>query len=229
MDALSHEMRTPLCALLGNARLLQNAAVPEDERCRLAEEMARDIKRLSDLDTQLLKLTELKHEKPAFSLVSVLPLLKESAERVAHQSKGIALQVEGEAADIAGDRELLARLLDNLALNALRASKAGQTVILRSLPNGFAVEDRGIGMTGEQIAHAREPFYKADPARTRKAGGVGLGLTICGQIAALHHGELSIVSAPGKGTTVSFTTPLQPAADLATGRAVSFPQEVKPI
>lgn len=229
LDALAHEMRTPLCALLGNARLLQNAALAEDDRCRLAEEMARDIKRLSDLDTQLLKLTELRHEAPVFGLVPVLPLLQETAARIGHQSQDVALAVEGEAAEMTGDRELLSLLLDNLAQNALRASKPGQTVVLKSLPNGFSVEDRGIGMTAEQLARAKEPFYRADLARTRKAGGIGLGLAICGQIAALHNGELSIVSAPGEGTTVSFTTQLQPDADLATDSAVSFPQEVKPI
>lgn len=228
LDALAHEMRTPLCALLGNARLMQNAPLSEDARHSLAEEMAKDIKRLSDMDTQLLKLTELRHAEPEFRPVPVLPLLNETAGRVRHQAQGVALRVEGEAAEIAGDRELLSMLLDNLALNAVHASKAGQTVILRSLTNGFAVEDRGIGMTEEQIARAQEPFYRGDSARTRRAGGVGLGLSLCGRIAALHRGELSIASTPGKGTVVSFTTSLQSDADLMTGLGVSFPQEVKP-
>jgi len=229
LDALAHEMRTPLCALLGNARLLQNPAVPEGERCRLAEEMAGDIKRLSNLDAKLLKMTQLNHEEIKTQRIAVLPLLEETARRVGHQAEGVTLQVEGGAADIAGDRELLSLLADNLALNALRASSTGQTVILRSLKDGFAVEDKGVGMTAEQVSRAREPFYRADPARTRKAGGVGLGLAICGRIAALHRGELSIVSAPGEGTVASFTTPLQADEDFATGAEVSFPQEVKPI
>ena len=229
LDALAHEMRTPLCALLGNARLLQNPAVDADTRHRLADEMARDIKRLSELDAQLLTLTELNHETVESTLVAVLPLLKETARRVGHQAQNVTLAVEGEAADLAGSRELLSLMADNLALNAVRASGPGRTVVLRSLPNGFAVEDQGIGMTAEQIRHAQEPFYKADPARTRRAGGVGLGLSLCGRIAALHHGTLEIASEPGQGTTVTFTTPIQPAADLATGLPVSFPQEVKPL
>ena len=228
LDALAHEMRTPLCAMLGNARLLQNSALDAGTRCRLAEEIARDSKRLSELDAQLLKLTELGHATIESTLAAVLPLLHETAERISHQARGVTLTVEGEAADIAGDRALLSLLADNLALNAVRASKTGQTVILRALPGGFAVEDRGIGMTAEQITHAQEPFYRADPARTRKAGGVGLGLSLCGRIAELHHGSLQIISTPGEGTTVTFTTSLQPGADLATRPAVSFPQEVNP-
>ncbi|HPF87909.1 MAG TPA: HAMP domain-containing sensor histidine kinase [Candidatus Limiplasma sp.] len=229
LDALAHEMRTPLCAMLGNARLLQNPALDALTRSRLADGIARDIKRLSDMDTQLLKLTELSHEPIETTRVPVLPLLWDTARRVGHQAQGVALIVEGEAADIAGDGALLSLVADNLALNAVRASAPGQTVTLRSRSNGFAVEDHGLGMTAEQIAHAQEPFYKADPARTRKAGGVGLGLSLCGRIAALHGGTLDIVSAPGKGTIVTFTTPIQPAADLATQREVSFPQEVKPL
>ncbi len=229
LDALAHEMRTPLCALLGNARLLQNPAVDGAARYRLADEMARDIKRLSDMDTQLLKLTDLTHETIQTAPVPMCPLLRDTARRLAHQAGEVALAVEGGAAVLAGDRELLSLMADNLALNAVRASAAGQTVTLRCLPNGFAVEDHGIGMTAEQITHAQEPFYKADPARTRRAGGVGLGLSLCKQIAALHGGALQIVSVPGRGTTVTFTTPLQPDADLATEPDVSLPQEVKPI
>jgi signal transduction histidine kinase len=229
LDALAHEMRTPLCALLGNVRLLENPAVAGDARRSLAEEMAGDIKRLSDMDAQLLKLTELPHEQPLFLPVAVLPLLRDTVRRIGHQARGVELTVAGEETQILGDGELLSLMADNLALNAVRASKEGQTVSLRSLGNGFAVEDSGIGMTAEQVSRAQEPFYKADPARTRRVGGVGLGLSLCRQIAALHRGELMIVSAPGRGTTVTFTTPLQPAADLETAQDVSFPQEVKPL
>ncbi len=229
LDGLAHEMRTPLCVLLGNVRLLQNPAVDENLRRRFLEEMAAEIKRLSQLDAQLLKLTELPHEQPVFQPVSVPALLGAAAARAGHQAPEVTLRVEGQDAQILGDQALLSLLADNLTLNAVRASAPGQTVILRSLLNGFAVEDQGIGMTAEQVSHAQEPFYKADPARTRKAGGVGLGLSLCGQIAALHQGQLRIVSAPGEGTAVTFTTPLQPDADLATPREVSYPQEVNPI
>ncbi|HNW87687.1 MAG TPA: HAMP domain-containing sensor histidine kinase [Candidatus Limiplasma sp.] len=228
LDALAHEMRTPLCALLGNTRLLQNPAVAGAVRHQLAEEMARDIKRLSDMDTQLMKLTELAHEQPHFSPVAVLPLLRDTVQRVEHQAHGVTLAVAGQESVVPGDGELLSMLADNLTLNAVRASKPGDTVTLQSLQNGFTIMDSGIGMTAEQLAHAQEPFYKADPARTRKAGGVGLGLTLCRQIAALHRGTLTIISAPGVGTTVTFTTTLQPDADLATTQDVSFTQEVSP-
>ena len=107
LDALAHEMRTPLCALLGNTRLLQNPSVTGETRRQLAETMASDIKRLSDMDRQLLMLTGLAHEAPQFTSVAVLPLLGDTVRRVRQQAQGITLVAEGEESVIPGDSELL--------------------------------------------------------------------------------------------------------------------------
>ena len=72
--------------------------------------------------------------------------------------------------------------------------------MLSGTPEKLAVADTGIGMTPEQLQRACEPFYKADKARTRKAGGAGLGLTLASQAAGLLDARLTLVSAPGKGT-----------------------------
>jgi len=73
-------------------------------------------------------------------------------------------------------------------------------------------------MNEEQIALVCEPFYRIDKARTRHSGGIGLGLSLCKEIAHLHGAELIISSTPGKGTTVQicFTTPLQPSENSVT-------------
>ena len=76
-------------------------------------------------------------------------------------------------------------------------------------------------MTAEEAAHCRQPFWKADPARTRASGGAGLGLTLCDSIAKLHNAELEIRSAPGKGTTIDFTLPLHPVEDSETANQIS--------
>ena len=69
--------------------------------------------------------------------------------------------------------------------------------------------------------YCRQPFWKADPARTRASGGAGLGLTLCDSIAKLHNAELEIRSTPGKGTTIEFTLPLHPVEDSETADQVS--------
>ena len=208
LDALAHEMRTPLTSLLGNARLMQRD-LPLAERKPIAESMAKEVRRLSDMDRQLMKLTELRRETLEAENVPVRELLEGTAARLREQADGIAVAVRGEGGVIPGDRELLTLLCDNLCANAIHASQPGMTVTLTAEPHGFSVRDEGTGMTAEALKHACEPFWKADKARTRQHGGAGLGLSLCRQIAELHRGTLRFDSEPGKGTRVTFTTSLQ--------------------
>lgn len=227
LDALSHEMRTPLCSILGNTRLLQSTPLTENDRAKLLGTIAQETKRLSELDMQLMKLTELSNEEIEKHPVSGNALLNDCAQRLQSQFDGMTIHVEVcENSMLFGDSALLALLLDNLAVNALRASQPGQTVTLTALPQGFSVRDEGVGMTEEQLTHVFEPFYKTDKARTRKAGGAGLGLSLCRRIAQLHGGMLTLQSKPGEGTQAIFTTLLPAVADSVTKPAVSFVQEV---
>ena len=197
IDALAHEMRTPLTAILGGARLLERASLPEEKRSALLASMAREAQRLSDMDERLLQLTRLEHEKVEMKLFSSVDMAREALSVF----EGVALC--GEDAVFTGERELTIQLLRNLVVNAQRAG-GESPVVVTLLPDGFSVADTGCGMTREQIARAFEPFYKADKARTRSAGGAGLGLALCRKIAALHCGELCISSEPGQGTTVVY-------------------------
>ena len=215
LDALAHEMRTPLTSLLGNARLLQGE-LPTEERKRIADSMAREIYRLSDMDQQLMKLTTLRHENIESESVSVLSILNDTAERLNQQADGITIEVTGQDSILYGDRELLSLLSDNLTANAIHASEPGMKILLIAESHGFSVQDQGIGMTEETIQRACEPFWKADKARTRSQGGAGLGLSLCQQIAELHQGTLSFDSSSGVGTKVIFTTSIQPVDDSVT-------------
>ena len=225
LDALAHEMRTPLCSLLGNVRFLQ-MPVSDEEHREITEDMAKEIKRLSEMDAQLMKLMQLRCDPPEWEDVALLPLLNATARRVRTQADGITIQVEGRNSVILGDTDLLSMLADNLAVNAVRASKIGQTVVLTAHHNGFSVTDSGCGMTPDQLDHIFEPFYKADKARTRAHGGTGLGLTVCKRIAELHNGQLVFRSEPGRGTEASFTTSLHTVADFVTSPSVPCDQEV---
>ena len=215
LDALAHEMRTPLTSLLGNARLLQRD-LPVKEQVRITDSMAREIRRLSDMDQQLMKLTSLRHDEPEQEPVPVLGILNNTAARLQEQANGISIEVRGQNSIIHGDPDLLSLLCDNLTANALHVSKPGMAVILTAEENGFSVEDQGPGMTEEALKHACEPFWKADKARTRQHGGAGLGLSLCQRIAELHKGRLVFDSVPGKGTRVTFTCSLQAVDDSVT-------------
>ena len=102
-------------------------------------------------------------------------------------------------------KELSLYILD-ITMNSVKAGAKNISISLGEYDGifSFSVEDDGCGMTKEQIARAFEPFYKADKARTRRAGGAGLGLPLCRKIARLHHGELHMESEIGRGTRVCY-------------------------
>ena len=197
IDALAHEMRTPLTAILGGARLLRQSRLSGSQQSELLDTMAREASRLSTMDERLLLLTRLDHEAPAFAPFDSWAMAREAL------SVFDGVRLEGDGAVFVGERELTILLLRNLVVNAQRAG--GKEAVRVTLhPDGFDVTDYGCGMTKEQIARAFEPFYKADKARTRRAGGAGLGLPLCRKIARLHHGELHMESEIGRGTRVCY-------------------------
>lgn len=197
IDALAHEMRTPLTAILGGVRLLQQSRLSGSQQSELLDTMAREASRLSTMDERLLLLTRLDHEAPAFAPFDSQAMAREAL------SVYDGVRLEGDDAVFVGERELTILLLRNLVVNAQRAG--GKEAVRVTLhPDGFDVTDYGCGMTKEQIARAFEPFYKADKARTRSAGGAGLGLPLCRKIARLHHGELHMESEIGRGTRVCY-------------------------
>lgn len=197
IDALAHEMRTPLTAILGGARLLQQSRLSGSQQSELLDTMAREASRLSTMDERLLLLTRLDHEAPAFAPFDSQAMAREAL------SVFDGVRLEGDDAVFVGERELTILLLRNLVVNAQRAG-GKEAVCVTLHPDGFDVTDYGCGMTKEQIARAFEPFYKADKARTRSAGGAGLGLPLCRKIARLHHGKLHMESEIGRGTRVCY-------------------------
>lgn len=104
--------------------------------------------------------------------------------------------------EVKGDSDLLESLLINLIDNAAKASAPGSVVWLVGKKNEITVEDEGFGIPDEEIARVTEAFYMVDKARSRKAGGCGLGLALCSRIAKLHGARLVIESRQGEGTTV---------------------------
>jgi signal transduction histidine kinase len=108
-------------------------------------------------------------------------------------------------------------LVRNLVENALRYTPAGGPpveVSLSATPEmaEIQIRDHGRGMSAHDLARATEPFYRADPARSRATGGLGLGLYLCRRIAEAHGGALFITSELGCGTQVKVRLPRLPPA-----------------
>lgn len=200
IDALAHEMRTPLTSIVSAARLIQNESVTSQMRNEMCDLIVKESKRLSDMDANLMKLTQMNGAELKLETFS----LREMAQEALIPTPDVEL--DGEDHQITGDRSLIIHLLRNLVNNA-RKSGTKTPVRVSLFPNGFSVSDEGCGMNPEEVKQCTQPFWKADPARTRASGGAGLGLSLCAEIARRHNTELIIRSTPGQGTVVQFILP----------------------
>ena len=113
---------------------------------------------------------------------------------------------------VLADKDRAAQVLTNLLTNALRYSPAGGKVVVSATPKSeevlFEVRDTGIGVSAEHLPHLFERFYRANKARSRAAGGSGIGLTIARSLVEAMGGRIWAESAgPGLGSTFSFTLP----------------------
>ena len=137
--------------------------------------------------------------------------LVETLEPVAN-ARTIALRCEPAPVVVAlGDTGWLERLVLNLIDNAMKFTREGGCVIVRVSRHGeracLEVADTGIGMTPDVAAHVFERFYQADPSRSSPSGGAGLGLSLVKWIVDRHHGTVSVVSTPEKGSIFRVALP----------------------
>ena len=122
---------------------------------------------------------------------------------------------------VVGDSELLRSAVENVVRNALRHTPESSTVEVSMEHDGrerparvrIAVRDHGAGVPDAALPHIFQPFYRVGDARTREAGGVGLGLTIVARTIRLHGGTVGAANAPGGGLVVELSLPSHFAAN----------------
>ncbi|MEL7565822.1 MAG: HAMP domain-containing sensor histidine kinase [Dehalobacterium sp.] len=216
IDNLAHELRTPLTAIRGYAEYLQSASTNEQNRIKAAGYIISEIDRMKNLAFKLLDLALVRNSRPDMQQINPLELLDQvkAASEPKLKEKNIELNIHSTLDKLMGDSVLLQSLLVNLIDNAVKASSNDSVIQLAAYFDTapiLEIRDVGYGMEEEQTALVCEPFYRVDKARSRSSGGVGLGLSLCCEIAHLHGAELRISSHPGNGTTVQvvFTTSLQ--------------------
>lgn len=163
---------------------------------------------------QLLDMALLRRDDRKDSDCSVKELFAES-EKIMHMravEKKIRLAYDSSPnCVVRGNMEQLLILTNNLIDNAIKASQQEDEIRIYAYAEESAVvvevEDYGTGMEMEQISHIREAFYRVDKARSRAAGGAGLGLAICERIVQMHNADMSFISEPGVGTIVKLSFP----------------------
>lgn len=225
----SHELRTPVAAILGYVELLQEelaAGQPSDLRRDLGH-VHHSARHLAALLDDLLDITRLESGKLAPQLERVeVGAVVEGVRAVAAplaERRGNALVVEVEAAEaeLVTDPRRLEQILLNLVGNACKFTDHGRVTLAARRAEGggvtFVVTDTGIGMTPEQAERAFEEFYQADPAGG--AGGTGLGLAIARHLCAVLGARIELDTAAGKGTTFRVAVPAAPAPALTPAPA----------
>ena len=212
----SHELRAPLTAIQGNLELIRrHPEMPPPDRDEALAEAEREALRLTRLVADLLALARadagvtLRHETVDLDAVALDAF--RSARQLARDQE-LALDTL-EPVQVIGDADRLKQLLLIVLDNALKYTPSGGRVTmgLRQCAGGgeITVQDTGVGIAAEDLPRVFERFYRADPARSRDAGGTGLGLPIARWIVEQHRGAIHIDSVPGQGTTVTVSLPAQ--------------------
>lgn len=211
VDNFAHELRTPLTSIYGYAEYIQKTAISEADKLEATSYIMSESKQLQNVAHRLLNLASLRGGDITFAPV-VMEELFQSVSETMHVKAGekqVSLTFASDFDLLNGDRDLLQSLLVNLTDNAIKACAPGGKVSLNAFMHDgnkvIEVRDNGKGMTEEQLSHITEAFYRVDKARSRAEGGVGLGLSICEQIAACHDARLGFVSQSGKGTIATIT------------------------
>ncbi len=205
----SHELRTPVTAILGHVGyLLRRTPLAEAQRESLGI-VKREAERMGKLVSDLLDLSQSGTWSIVPAPVQVLDLLEEVKEEFAKSFEGEILVEAPEGLYVRGDPDRLHQVLANLVSNALKAG--AKRVWLRAFDLGdkavVRVEDNGEGIPPEHLPHLFERFYRVDKARDRERGGSGLGLAIVKAILEAHGGEIWVESQVGQGTAFSFSLP----------------------
>jgi heavy metal sensor kinase len=215
--SISHELRTPLTVLRGETEvaLLEGHSV-EDYR-RLLVSQLEEFDSLTRMINDLLVLAnaeagEIRWSEQNVNLSRLAVALAEQLEPVA-ASRGIQMETVAEPdVHVRGDGSWLERVILNLLDNAIKFTPDGGKIRVGvAAENGSAklrVEDQGIGIPPEALPHIFQRFYRAEPSRSKRVPGVGLGLALARWIVEKHRGRITVESQPGQGTCFMVWLPL---------------------
>lgn len=210
-EAFSHELKTPLTAIIGYSDMLRSMDLPKEEIITSASYIFKEGKRLERLAYKMMELSFADKQETDIIKVNTQELaakIKKNTEYLLKE-KETSLYTDVEPGVINGDMDLLQSLFLNLVDNARKACKNNGKIILegRNTADGykFQVKDNGCGIPENEIKKITEAFYMVDKSRARKEGGAGIGLALCVKIACLHNAGFEIKSKEGEGTQVILT------------------------
>jgi two-component system OmpR family sensor kinase len=232
----SHELRTPLTALRANSdimlRLAEHGTLVHGDLVEGLEDMQAEVDRMTRLVQNLLTLARADVGwRPEMDVIDLVEVVHDTARIAAPLTRGQRFEIDApmpgsdaSAIRVLGNEDQIKQLILILLDNAFTYSPADSDVTLGITRNDedavLTVSDTGPGIAPEHLQRIFERFYRADDARTRAAGGSGLGLSIARWIVAVHGGEVDVVSESDEGATFTVTIPLATGESLHRTRAV---------
>ncbi|MCL2678110.1 MAG: ATP-binding protein, partial [Clostridiales bacterium] len=230
LSRMSHEMRTPMNAIMGMTSLVKNTAETEkrnDMLDKISSASSHLLKFIDDvLDMSDIEDNKLRLSCAEFSFaVLIRDILNKANPEVKKKQQSLTANIDPSIPDtLMGDERRLAQVILNLLANAVKFTPEQGLIQINAFVRGVEEEkltmqieviDNGLGMTKEQREKLFIPFEQADGGITRKAGGAGLGLAISKHIIGLMGGEIWAESQFGKGSKFSFTVKAQLKAPAA--------------
>jgi two-component system sensor histidine kinase KdpD len=212
LRTVSHDLRSPLTAIVTAGHALTSPSISAAERDELAHAVVGEGERLSRMIEKLLDLSRLQAgaAAPRVAEVALDDVLEAAVERIPEYAD---LRIASELPLLRGDAAQLERAFANLVENAVKHAD-GRTVQVRARVVGHRlvvrIVDQGRGMTPAESQHIFEPFYRGPQATP--GSGSGLGLAIAKGFVEANGGTLRVESVPGQGTTFVVTFPLDPIA-----------------
>lgn len=216
LRAVSHDLRSPLTAIMAAGEALSARRIEDGDRRALAGAVSAEAARLSSLVDKLLDLSRLEagQAQPRLDWCSIEEVVAAAVEDLGDRAGLVRVSLDRDLPFVRADAAQLERALANLLENAVRFS-GGEQALVRARASGsrlaIRVVDRGPGIPPGEISHVFEPFYRGagDPGHE----GSGLGLAIVRGLIEMNGGQVWAESVPGQGTTFVIEMPLEPAAE----------------
>ena len=213
---LSHELRTPMTAVLGAAKTLlrDDIALSPERRHQLLEMIGAQGTRLTQITEEVLLANRLDRGDLRIDSerVDLSQLVSHAVETMRHDApESISLSAANGAAEAIGDRDRIEQVLVNLIDNAVKYSPDGGEVVVSTVAAAASVRvevaDQGIGIAPAEQEAVFEKFYRGDPQHRAVPGGTGLGLYICRELVQRMGGTIGVRSRAGEGSTFWFDLP----------------------
>jgi signal transduction histidine kinase len=238
LATMSHELRTPLNAIIGFSQVLKEQMYGplNEKQADYVDDVLSSGQHLLNLINDILDLAKVEAGRMELQPSTFeLPELLENAasmvrERATRQGIGLTVATDRSVGAMEGDERKVKQILFNLLSNAVKFTPGGGKVTLAaSAADGqiaISVHDTGVGISVEDQTRIFEEFYQVGASRTQE--GTGLGLALTRRLVELHHGQMSVESEPGVGSTFTVTLPLHQTGVTHETAAVPLTEGVSP-